>query len=173
MGSRGSVIPLFIDQLKRGAAVTVTDPNMTRFLMSLEESVDLVLYAYTHCQQGDILVQKAPASTIGDLAEAMKRIFGRSAPTAIIGTRHGEKLYETLISREEMARAVDLGGFYRVPYDDRDLNYSTFFTEGEIEVSATDDYTSHNTVRLGVDELVEMLGRLDFVKRELAATERV
>jgi UDP-glucose 4-epimerase len=174
MGSRGSVIPLFIDQLKRGAPLTVTDPKMTRFLMSLEESVDLVLYAYTHCQQGDILVQKAPASTIGDLAEAMKRIFGRNGPTAIIGTRHGEKLYETLISREEMARAVDLGGFYRVPYDDRDLNYSTFFTEGEIEVSETDDYTSHNTVRLGVDELVEMLGRLDFVKRELGAMpERV
>jgi UDP-glucose 4-epimerase len=142
---------------------------MTRFLMSLEESVDLVLYAYTHCQQGDILVQKAPAATIGDLAEALKRIFGRNDPTAIIGTRHGEKLYETLISREEMARAADLGGFYRVPYDDRDLNYSTFYTEGEIEVSETDDYTSHNTERLGVDELVELLGRLDFVKRELGA----
>jgi UDP-glucose 4-epimerase len=167
MGSRGSVIPLFIDQLKRGVPVTVTDPNMTRFLMSLEESVDLVLYAYTNCQQGDILVQKAPASTIGDLAEALKRIFGKDIPTAIIGTRHGEKLFETLVSREEMARAVDLGGFYRVPYDNRDLNYSSFFTEGEIEVSTTEDYTSHNTTRLGVDELVEQLARLDFVKQEL------
>lgn len=169
MGSRGSVIPLFIDQLKRGVPLTVTDPNMTRFLMSLEESVDLVLYAYTNCQQGDILVQKAPASTIGDLAEAMKKLFGKNVPTAIIGTRHGEKLYETLISREEMARAVDLGGFYRVPYDDRDLNYSTFFTEGEIEVSHTEDYTSHNTTRLSVNEVVELLGRLDFVRRELGS----
>lgn len=169
MGSRGSVIPLFIDQVKRGVPLTVTDPNMTRFLMSLEESVDLVLYAYTNCQQGDILVQKAPASTIGDLAEAVKKLFGKNVPTAIIGTRHGEKLYETLISREEMARAVDLGGFYRVPYDDRDLNYSTFFTEGEIEVSHTEDYTSHNTTRLSVNEVADLLGRLDFVRRELGS----
>jgi len=170
MGSRGSVIPLFVDQLKRGVPLTVTDPNMTRFLMSLEESVDLVLYAYAHCQQGDILVQKAPASTIGVLADAMKRLFGKAVPTAIIGTRHGEKLYETLISREEMARAVDLGGFYRVPYDDRDLNYSTFFTEGEVEISQTEDYTSHNTTRLDLDQVVDLVGRLDFVRGELGAT---
>lgn len=169
MGSRGSVIPLFVDQLKRGVPLTVTDPNMTRFLMSLEESVDLVLYAYTNCQQGDILVQKAPASTIGDLAEALKQIFGKAVPTAIIGTRHGEKLYETLISREEMARAIDLGGFYRVPYDNRDLNYSSFFTEGEIEVSRTEDYTSHNTTRLGVSELVALLRGLDFIKQEIGS----
>jgi UDP-glucose 4-epimerase len=172
MGSRGSVIPLFVDQLKRGAPITVTDPHMTRFLMSLEESVDLVLYAYTHCQQGDILVQKAPASTIGDLAEAMRRLFRRDNPISIIGTRHGEKLYETLISREEMARAVDLGGFYRVPYDDRDLNYSTFFTDGEVGISEAEDYTSHNTRRLGVDELVELLAALDFVRHALGEAAR-
>ena len=164
MGSRGSVIPLFMDQIQRGVPITVTDPTMTRFLMSLEELVDLVLHAYTNCEQGDILVQKAPASTIGDLAEALRRLLHADNPIAIIGTRHGEKLYETLISREEMARAIDLGGFYRVPYDNRDLNYAAFFTEGEIAVSESQDYTSHNTRRLGLDELVELLGRLDFVR---------
>lgn len=164
MGSRGSVIPLFIDQIQRGLPITVTDPTMTRFLMSLEESVDLVVHAYTNCEQGDILVQKAPASTIGDLAEALRRLLNADNPIAIIGTRHGEKLYETLISREEMARAIDLGGFYRVPYDNRDLNYAAFFTEGEIAVSESQDYTSHNTRRLGLEELVELLGRLDFVR---------
>jgi len=164
MGSRGSVMPLFIDQIQRGVPITVTDPTMTRFLMSLEESVDLVVHAYTNCEQGDILVQKAPASTIGDLAEALRRLLHADNPIAIIGTRHGEKLYETLISREEMARAIDLGGFYRVPYDNRDLNYAAFFTEGEIAVSESQDYTSHNTRRLGIEELVELLGRLDFVR---------
>ena len=169
MASRGSVIPLFVSQLKKGMALTVTDPNMTRFLMSLEDSVDLVLYAFEHGQQGDIYVQKAPASTVADLALALKGMFGADGEVRIIGTRHGEKLYESLISREEMAHADDLGGYYRIPADNRDLNYAKFFTEGEQEIAELDDYTSHNTQRLGVEQVTQLLLKLDYIKEELHA----
>jgi UDP-N-acetylglucosamine 4,6-dehydratase len=169
MASRGSVIPLFVSQLKLGKPLTVTDPNMTRFLMSLENSVDLVLYAFTHGQQGDIFVQKAPASTVDDLAQALKDIFGSDVETRVIGTRHGEKLYESLISREEMAHAQDRGGYYRIPADNRDLNYAKYFSEGEESISHLDDYTSHNTHRLNVAEVKELLLTLDFIKEELDA----
>lgn len=170
MASRGSVIPLFVSQLKDGRPLTVTDPNMTRFLMSLEDSVDLVLYAFTHGNQGDIFVQKAPASTVGDLAQALKELFGGAEEaTRVIGTRHGEKLYESLISREEMAHAVDMGGYYRIPADNRDLNYAKYFSEGETDISTLDDYTSHNTRRLDVEEIKELLLTLDYIKEELRA----
>jgi UDP-N-acetylglucosamine 4,6-dehydratase/5-epimerase len=168
MGSRGSVIPLFIRQLQEGRELTVTDPNMTRFLMSLEDSVDLVLFAYQKARQGDILVQKAPACTVGVLAEALAHIFKQECRMKIIGTRHGEKLYESLISREEMARAEDLGRFYRIPVDDRDLNYSTFLTIGEVRISQSDDFTSHNTQRLGVREVIDLLLELDYIKKRLS-----
>ena len=167
MASRGSVIPLFVSQLKEGKALTVTDPNMTRFLMSLEDSVDLVLYAFAHAKQGDIFVQKAPASTVADLAQALKEIFGKDKPMRVIGTRHGEKLYESLISREEMAHAKDLGGYYRIPADNRDLNYAKYFSEGEEDISHQDDYTSHNTERLTVEQVKALLLDLDFIKEEL------
>lgn len=170
MASRGSVIPLFVSQLKEGQPLTVTDPNMTRFLMSLEDSVDLVLHAFTHGQQGDIFVQKAPASTVGDLAEALKELFGkREQQTRVIGTRHGEKLYESLVSREEMAHAIDMGRYYRIPSDSRDLNYAKYFSEGEADISELDDYTSHNTKRLSVEEIKSLLLTLDFIKDELNA----
>jgi len=169
MASRGSVIPLFVDLIKSGKPLTVTDPEMTRFLMSLEDSVDLVLHAFEHAQQGDIFVQKAPASTVGDLAQAMKELFNADNPIQIIGTRHGEKLYESLLSREEMARAEDMERYYRVPSDDRDLNYAKYFVEGETVVSSCDDYTSHNTERLGVDQVKELLLTLDFMKEALHA----
>lgn len=169
MGSRGSVIPLFVSQLKESNPLTVTDPNMTRFLMSLEDSVDLVLYAFTHGKQGDIFVQKAPASTVADLAQAIKELFNKDEPIRIIGTRHGEKLYESLISREEMAKADDMGGYYRIPADNRDLNYAQYFTEGEEEISHLDDYTSHSTERLNVAQVKILLLKLDFIKDELNA----
>src|SRR5690606_37563487 len=137
--------PLFISQIKENKEITVTDPAMTRFLMSLDDSAELVLYAFEHAKQGDIFVQKAPASTIGDLAEVLREIFGRNNPIRIIGTRHGEKLYESLVSREEMARAIDIGRYYRIPADNRDLNYAMYFTDGEQQISTLDDYTSHNT----------------------------
>ena len=169
MASRGSVIPLFVSQLKEGKPLTVTDPNMTRFLMSLEDSVDLVLYAFKHGKQGDLFVQKAPASTVGDLAQALKEIFKKDNPVRIIGTRHGEKLYESLISREEMAKAEDMGDYYRVPADNRDLNYAQYFSEGEEKLSRLDDYTSHNTDRLNVDQIKQLLLKLDYIKKELHA----
>lgn len=169
MASRGSVIPLFVSQLKEGLPLTLTDPNMTRFLMSLEDSVDLVLYAYEHGQQGDIFVQKAPASTVADLAKALSEIFAKSNEIRIIGTRHGEKLYESLISREEMAHAHDMGGYYRIPADNRNLNYAKYFNEGEEKISHQDDYTSHNTNRLNVQHLKELLLKLDYIKEELNA----
>lgn len=169
MASRGSVIPLFVSQLKAGKPVTITDPNMTRFLMSLEDSVDLVLYAFEKGAQGDIFVQKAPASTIGELAEALKEIFQRDNEIQSIGTRHGEKLYETLISREEMAKAQDLGGYYRIPADNRDLNYAQYFSEGEEKISHLEDYTSHNTERLSIESLKELLLNLNYIKEELNA----
>lgn len=169
MASRGSVIPLFISQLKEGKPLTVTDPNMTRFLMSLEDSVDLVLYAFEHGKQGDIFVQKAPASTIADLAQAIKELFRKDEPVRVIGTRHGEKLYESLISREEMAKAEDMGGYYRIPADNRDLNYAQYFSEGEERISHQEDYTSHNTERLNVEQVKALLLKLDYIKEELRA----
>jgi UDP-glucose 4-epimerase len=169
MASRGSVIPLFVSQIKDGKQLTVTDPNMTRFLMSLEDSVDLVLYAYEHGQQGDIFVQKAPASTVADLAQALTEMFGGKEEARIIGTRHGEKLYESLISREEMAHAQDMGGYYRIPADNRDLNYAQYFSEGEEKISHSEDYTSHNTSRLDVEQVKALLLKLDFIKEELNA----
>lgn len=167
MASRGSVIPLFIERIKAGQPLGITDPNMTRFLMSLEDSVDLVLHAFEHGSQGDIFVQKAPASTIGDLAVALSEMFGVPVNTNIIGTRHGEKLYESLVSREEMAKAEDMGRYWRVPADNRDLNYELFISQGSPEANAVDDYTSHNTQRLTIAQIKELLSELDFVKQEL------
>lgn len=169
MASRGSVIPLFVKQIREGNPITITDPKMTRFLMSLEDSVDLVLYAYTHSVSGDIFIQKAPASTILDLANALKEIFQAENEIKIIGTRHGEKLYESLVTREEMARATDMKGFYRIPADTRDLNYNKYFIDGEIEISRIEDYTSHNTRRLSVSEVKELLLKLDYIQGELNA----
>ena len=167
MASRGSVIPLFVSQLKDGKELTVTDPNMTRFLMSLDDSVDLVLHAYEHGRQGDIFVQKAPASTIGDLAQALKELLKLDNPIKIIGTRHGEKLYESLVSREEMARAQDMAAYYCIPADNRDLNYAKYFNDGEERISVLDDYTSHNTVRLSVEQVKSLLLKLDYIQEEL------
>jgi len=167
MASRGSVIPLFVNQIKNGQSLTVTDPNMTRFLMSLEDSVDLVLHAFEHSQQGDIFVQKAPASTVGDLAQALQQLFKKTAEVKVIGTRHGEKLYESLISREEMAKAEDMGRYYRIPADNRDLNYEKYSSNGEEEVSHLDDYTSHNTELLSVEEIKETLLKLEYIQQEL------
>jgi len=167
MASRGSVIPLFMDQIRNGKAITVTDPNMTRFLMSLDESVDLVMFAFENCNQGDIFVQKAPASTVQVLASALKDICKSEIPVNIIGTRHGEKLYESLVSREEMVRAEDMGNWYRIPSDSRDLNYDKYFSQGEKEISIMDDYTSHNTERLNKEQTVAILNRLDFVQKAL------
>jgi len=169
MGSRGSVIPLFISQLKQGAPLTVTDPNMTRFLMSLEDSVDLVLYAFENGHQGDIFIQRSPASTVGDLATALQEIFERPGPLRVIGTRHGEKLHETLLSREERARSEDLNHYIRVRADDRDLDYRKYFVEGEQRISELDDYTSENTRRLGVTEIKQMLIRHDLVSGKVDA----
>ena len=167
MASRGSVIPLIVSQIKEGKEITVTDPMMTRFLMSLDDSVNLVLYAFKHGTQGDIFVQKAPASTIGDLVIALKELFNSDNPVRIIGTRHGEKLYESLISREEMARIVDIGKYYRIPADNRDLNYSMYFTDGRQLISDLDDYTSHNTERLSVYQVKKLLLELDFIKQQV------
>jgi UDP-glucose 4-epimerase len=169
MASRGSVIPLFVNQIKEGKALTVTDPAMTRFLMSLEDSVDLVLYAFEHGGQGDIFVQKAPASTIEVLAQALKELFDSDSEIRIIGTRHGEKLYESLVAREELAKAQDMGGYYRIPADNRDLNYAKFVVEGETEISNFEDYTSHNTTRLDVEATKELLLKLDFIREQLRA----
>jgi len=167
MASRGSVIPFFIEQIKNGKTITVTDPNMTRFMMSLEEAVNLVLFAFKNGNQGDLFVQKSPASTIGDLALALKEIFKVSNPIKIIGTRHGEKLFETLCTREEMAKAHDLGSYYKIPADNRDLNYGNYFESGDLKTSTLSDYNSHNTVRLKFDELKEKLLSLDYVQNEL------
>jgi UDP-N-acetylglucosamine 4,6-dehydratase len=169
MASRGSVIPLFLEQLQSGKALTITDPNMTRFLMSLEESVDLVLYAFENARPGDIFVQKAPASTVADLVQAMRELLSARSEIKIIGTRHGEKLYESLVSREEMARSEDLGGYYRIPADSRDLNYAKYFVEGELEVSSIDDYTSHNTRRLDVEGVKQTLLKLDLIREAISA----
>ena len=163
MGSRGSVIPLFMEQLRAGKSLTITDPKMTRFLMSLEESVELVLYAFTHAKPGDIFVQKAPAATIENLAKALAQLFKSPSEPKIIGTRHGEKLYETLVSREEMARAQELDGYYRIPADGRDLNYAQYYSQGEIAVSQIEDYTSHNTHLLDVEQVKALLQKQDWI----------
>lgn len=167
MASRGSVIPLFIKQIKEGKPLTVTDPNMTRYLMSLEDAVDLVIYAFNNARQGDIFVQKAPASTIMDLAIAVRDLFQSTNPINVIGTRHGEKLYETLLTREERAKAEDLGGYYRIVPDERDLNYGKYFTEGEERIAEMVDYNSHNTTRLNVGEVKGLLLNLEYVRAAL------
>lgn len=169
MASRGSVIPLFLDQLIKNQPLTITDARMTRFLMTLEESVELVLYAFKNANSGDIFVQKSPASTIGDLAKALASLLKKNLDMKIIGTRHGEKLYETLVSREEMARVEDLGNYLRIAADSRDLNYDKFFTEGEELVTFSEDYTSHNTTQLNMAELESLLLKLDIVRREVYA----
>lgn len=163
MCSRGSVIPLFIDQIKAGKPITITDPNMTRFLMNLDEAVDLVQFAFEHANPGDLFIQKSDASTIGDLAKAVQKLFGDTG-TNIIGTRHGEKLYETLMTREERLRAEDMGGYYRVAADSRDLNYDKFVVHGQVETQADDSYTSHNTHRLDIDGTVDKIMTTDYVK---------
>lgn len=169
MCSRGSVIPLFIDQLRQGKPLTLTDPNMTRYIMSLEEAVDLVLYAFQHARAGDIMVQKAPACTIGVLAQAVKELFGfQDAPVQVIGMRHGEKMFETLLTTEEMVRAVDLGGFYRVPCDSRTLNYEKYFSKGDLELRKAQAYTSDNTRRLDIQEVKDKLLALSYIQEQLA-----
>ncbi|MDP2997944.1 MAG: polysaccharide biosynthesis protein [Bryobacterales bacterium] len=167
MASRGSVIPLFISQILAKQPLTVTDANMTRFMMSIDDAVDLVVYAFQNGSPGDIFVQKAPAASIGTLAQALKSIFGATNEIRIMGTRHGEKLYETLLNREEMAKVVDLGSYFRVPPDARDLNYSVYFSEGEPSVSAAEEYNSHNTQQLDVDGMIELLVKLDCVRAAL------
>ena len=169
MASRGSVIPLFLRQLQAGLALTLTDPAMTRFLMSLEESVALVLYAFEHARAGDIFVQKAPASTVGNLAQALRELLRRDNAIKVIGTRHGEKLYESLVSREEMARSEDLGAYFRIPADSRDLNYDKYFVEGETQISRIDDYTSHNTRQLNVSQVKDVLMKLAMVREAVNA----
>jgi UDP-N-acetylglucosamine 4,6-dehydratase len=167
MASRGSVIPLFIEQIKSGKPLTVTDPNMTRYLMSLEEAVELVVFAFHNAEAGDIMVQKAPASTIGDLAQAVKELFNAENEIKIIGTRHGEKLYETLLTKEEYVVAEDMGGFYRVPADKRDLNYDKYFVDGDKKLTTVEEYNSQNTELLSVDQIKEKLLSLDYVQEEL------
>ena len=170
MCSRGSVIPLFIDQIKNGRPITITDPNMTRFLMNLDEAVDLVQFAFEHANPGDLFIQKSDASTIGDLAKAVQKLFGDTG-TNIIGTRHGEKLYETLMTREERLRSEDMGGYYRVASDNRDLNYDKFVVKGDVKTMADESYTSHNTHRLDVDGTVEKILTTDYVQEELKKWE--
>lgn len=170
MASRGSVIPLFVNQIKSGLPLTITDPNMTRFMMSLPDAVELVLFAFKNGRQGDTFVQKAPAATVLTLAEALKKIFNASNDIRILGTRHGEKKHEALLSREDFAKAEDMGNYYRVPADTRDLNYAKFFVEGEERFSLEEDYTSENTDRLDVEAMGKMLLKLDYIKKELGST---
>jgi UDP-glucose 4-epimerase len=172
MHSRGSVIPLFIEQIRLGRPLTVTDPSMTRFLMSLEESVDLVDYAFKNGEAGDLFVRKSPACTIGDLAVAVARVFGAPEDITVIGTRHGEKLYESLLTGEELAKAEDFGTYYRIPLDGRSLDYSLYTTEGQVESQPATDYNSHNTTRLDVDQVVELLAGLPQIQRELEGFPR-
>ena len=172
MASRGSVIPLFIQQLKDGQQLTVTDPNMTRFMMSIQDAVDLVLFAYQHGAPGDIFVQKAPAVTIGTLALAIKQLFQAPNPIRVIGTRHGEKLFETLLTREEKLKAEDMGSYFRVPADNRDLNYNVYFAEGQETLSQEEDYHSHNTERLDTEGMIQMLLKLEYVRQELEKWRR-
>jgi UDP-N-acetylglucosamine 4,6-dehydratase len=167
MASRGSVIPLFLKQIKIGEPITITDPNMTRFLMSLKDAVELVLFAFEHGNQGDLFVNKAPAGTIGNLASALKELCKSDSEIKIIGTRHGEKLYETLCTREEMLKAEDMGDFYRIPADNRNLNYNQYFSEGETDISKIEDYHSHNTVRLDVEGMKNLLIKLPLIRKEV------
>lgn len=168
MASRGSVIPLWVEQIKSGGAITITDPNMTRFMMTLDDAVDLVIYAFQHGNNGDLFVQKAPAATLDVLAAALKELYKTDIPVRTIGTRHGEKLYETLVSREEMAKAEDMGDYFRIPCDTRDLNYDKYFVEGQENVSRIEDYHSHNTRRLDVEGMRELLLKLEFIREDLA-----
>jgi UDP-N-acetylglucosamine 4,6-dehydratase/5-epimerase len=178
MGSRGSVLPLWIEQMSEGKPITITDPNMTRFMMTLDDAVDLVIYAFEHGRNGDLFVQKAPAATLAVLAEALKQVYVRVKPeygkteVKAIGTRHGEKLYETLVTREEMVRAVDVGEYYRIPCDTRDLNYDKFFTEGDVAIEKADDYNSHNTRRLDLDSMKELLLKLRIVREDLGLIQK-
>lgn len=167
MASRGSVIPLWIEQIKNKHNITITDPNMTRFMMTLDDAVDLVIYAFQHGENGDLFVQKAPAATLSVLAEALKQLYRAETQVKIIGTRHGEKLYETLVTREEMAKAEDMGDYYRIPCDTRDLNYDKFFVEGNEKVSGIEDYHSHNTARLDVEGMKQLLLKLDMIRADL------
>ena len=167
MCSRGSVIPLFVEQIRAGNPITITDPNMTRFLMNLDEAVDLVMFAFEHARPGDLFIQKSDASTIGDLAKAVQTLFGDTG-TRIIGTRHGEKLYETLMTKEERTRSEDMGGYFRVSADNRDLNYDKYFIKGQVHTQADEDYTSHNTRRLNVEETIAKIKTTDYIKEELA-----
>ena len=167
MASRGSVIPLWVEQMKEGKPITITDPNMTRFMMTLDDAVDLVIYAFQHAHNGDLFVQKAPAATLSTLATALKELYRSKTEVRTIGTRHGEKLYETLVSREEMAKAEDMGNYYRIPCDTRDLNYDKFFIEGQQKVSQIEDYHSHNTRRLDVEGMKELLLKLQFIREDL------
>lgn len=167
MASRGSVIPLWVDQIKADKPITITDPNMTRFMMTLDDAVDLVMYAFEHGKNGDLFVQKAPAATLDVLANALKELYHSKAEVKVIGTRHGEKLYETLVTREEMAKAEDMGDYYRIPCDTRDLNYDKFFVEGNEEMSRIEDYHSHNTHRLDVEGMKQLLLKLDFIREDL------
>ncbi|MCM1309654.1 MAG: polysaccharide biosynthesis protein [Bacteroides sp.] len=177
MASRGSVIPLWVEQIMEGKRITITDPEMTRFMMTLDDAVDLVIYAFTHGHNGDLFVQKAPAATLSTLAEALKQVYSKVKPeygnteVKVIGTRHGEKLYETLVTREEMAKAIDMGNYYRIPCDTRDLNYDKFFTEGSEEISKIEDYHSHNTRRLDVEGMKEQLMRLRFIQADLGLSD--
>jgi UDP-glucose 4-epimerase len=167
MASRGSVIPLFIDQIKKGNPLTITDPNMTRYMMTLDDAVDLVIFAFKNGNPGDIFVQKAPAATIEVLAKALLELYKADNPIKVIGTRHGEKLYETLVNREEMLKAEDLGNFYRIPADTRDLNYNRFFIEGEAQISQMEEYNSHSTFRLNIEETKQLLLRLDTIQEDI------
>ena len=178
MASRGSVIPLWVEQIKNGKPITITDPNMTRFMMTLDDAVDLVIYAFEHGHNGDLFVQKAPAATLDVLARALKETYAQINPVygttevKTIGTRHGEKLYETLVTREEMAKAIDMGGYYRIPCDARDLNYDKFFTEGNENIAQIEDYHSHNTVRLDVEGMKTLLLKLRFIREDLGLEEK-
>lgn len=167
MASRGSVIPLFVDQIKKGLPLTITDPSMTRFMMTLEDAVDLVLYAFEHSKQGDLFVQKSPAATIEVLAKALIELYDSKSELKIIGTRHGEKLYETLVNREDMLKAQDLGNYYRIPADNRDLNYSQYFSEGELDMEKIEEYHSHNTQRLDVEEMKKLLMKLPLIRKDI------
>lgn len=168
MASRGSVIPLWVDQMKNKDVITITDPHMTRYMMTLDDAVDLVLYAFQHGHNGDLFVQKAPAATLDVLANALKELYQMKTQVRVIGTRHGEKLYETLVTREEMARAEDMGNYYRIPCDTRDLNYNKFFVEGQEKVSVIEDYHSHNTHLLSIEEMKTILMKLSFIQKDLS-----
>ena len=170
MASRGSVIPLFVEQIKSNKPITITDPNMTRFMMTIDDALDLVLYAFEHGEPGDLFVQKAPAATIETLAKALKKLYKADNDIQIIGTRHGEKLYETLLTREERARAQDLEEYFRVPADTRDLDYNLYYTKGAAEMSQIEDYHSHNTRQLNEEEVMELLSKLDFIRKDMGLT---